>query len=413
MSGIADVLNNSLTAMATSTVLDEKDATDIFAILANQTDGLQALSNKYLQDGIDQYAKKDYEAAATAFEAAIAIDPDSAYNTQTTQYLSQTYLKLEKTDKAIETYEKAVERNPADSTLRTSLGQLYVLEERYDDAVVQYARAVEIDDTAENRYSYGETLLLNEDYETAQEQFQKVVQMEPESYAGEYGLGKAYAKMEDYETAIEHFEKALTLDPEFYDAMAEIGYTYADMGDIKSAREVLEDLEDLDEKLAETLEEHIDISEAPQIAFAYSSSTFPYQMTKGYKVSAIDSYLESAGASKNVTMEFQFSKPMDASMVENILNWSITRSSSNNIAEDYNFGDEVPDTEITLNYYPNYVLYDRETSKATIGFTVRQNDTADGTIDPSHIVFKFNGESVFGVPMDEDADEFNGFSGVA
>ena len=69
--------------------------------------------------------------------------------------------------------------------------------------------------------------------------------------------------------------------------------------------------------------------------------------------------------------------------------------------------------KITLDYYPDYVLYDEDTCTATVGFTVRQNDTADGTIDPSHIVFTFDGEDVYGVTISEDADEYSGFSGTA
>jgi len=102
MSGIETVLANSLTWTAASTILDEKDATDIFAALADQSNGLAELSNDFLQSGIDYYSNEAYEKAAQAFEASIAIDPDSDYNTEATQYLAQTYLKLERTDKAIE-----------------------------------------------------------------------------------------------------------------------------------------------------------------------------------------------------------------------------------------------------------------------------------------------------------------------
>ena len=47
-----------------------------------------------------------------------------------------------------------------------------------------------------------------------------------------------------------------------------------------------------------------------------------------------------------------------------------------------------------------------------VAFSLTQNDTADGTIDPSHIAFKFKGEDKFGNRMDPNADEFTGFSRV-
>lgn len=413
MSGIEDVLANSLSWQSASTILDEKDATDIFSILASQEDGLADLSNTFLQTGIDHYTNEDYEAAAKAFAAAIAIDPDSDYNSDTTKYLAQTYIKLENTDKAIETYEDAIQRDPSNEEFRNSLGRLYYSEERYEEAALQYRQAVEIDASAENRYAYGEALLKVEDFEEAEIQFNKVRRLDAQSYAGDYGLGKMYALMEDYDTAIEHFQAALDIDSTFYDAYAEMGYAYADLGDIDKAKEIQEDLEDLDEDLALTLEYYIDEVEAPQIAFAYSDSTFPYKMSSGYPVSAIDSYLENAGAEISMTMVFQFTKDMDPESVENRINWSITRASSGNIAETYNYGEAVPTSEVSLDYYPDYVIYDTYSATATVGFTVRQNDAADATIDPSHIVFSFDGESVYGVAMDADGDEYSGFSGVA
>ena len=112
-------------------------------------------------------------------------------------------------------------------------------------------------------------------------------------------------------------------------------------------------------------------------------------------------------------MVFQFTKEMDSSSVTNIVNWSITRADGDNVGETYNYGNEIPSTEISINYLPDYVLYDADTYTATVGFTIKQNETADGTIDPSHIVFSFNGEDVYGVEMSEDANEYSGFSGSA
>jgi hypothetical protein len=50
---------------------------------------------------------------------------------------------------------------------------------------------------------------------------------------------------------------------------------------------------------------------------------------------------------------------------------------------------------------------------ATVSFKIQQNSTADGTIDPSHLEFKFSGKDTYGNTMDTDFDQFIGFSGVA
>ncbi len=409
-SGINTILQNSMLPVAKAGLFEEKEPSDLFNALTLQQSRLESISNQFLQTGIDQYLNKEYEKAAKSFEAALSIAPNSSYSQATSQHLVQAYLKLKKPDKAIETYQQAIRSNPTDDQLHSALGQLFYAEERYDEAEEQYRLAIEINPSAENRYSYGESLLKVNNTNEAEYQFNQVKRLDSESYAGDYGLGKTFAQSGDYEKAIEHFEAALKLDPTFYDALAEMGYAYADMGKIDEARMVQEELQIKDEALASTLQLYIDEKEPPRIAFAFATSSFPYTAPKAYPVSAIDAYLENANAEKTLTMEFLFTKPMDRASVEDRFNWTISRASDSNLAKSYNFGDTIPDTEITLDIYPDYVLYDKDSQTATIGFTISQNETADGTIDPSHIVFKFDGEDIYGVSMDPDADEFSGFS---
>ena len=235
--------------------------------LADQQDGLEDLANQFLESGIDQYTSGDYEDAAKSFEASIALAPASDYNADTTKYLAQTYIEMDQVDKAIETYENAVQRDPENDEFRTALGQLYYSEDQYDEAAVQYRAAVNINPSAENRYAYGEALLKVENFSEAEDQFNQVKRLDPDSYAGDYGLGKMYAQQEDYETAIEQFTRTLEIEPTFLDAYAEMGYAYADMGDIESARYVQAQLEEVDDSLSATLGYYIDEVEAPRNRF--------------------------------------------------------------------------------------------------------------------------------------------------
>jgi tetratricopeptide (TPR) repeat protein len=186
---IASALSNSVYYYDFgSTDYDDTVFNGLYSALVNQQNGMESLSNQFLQTGIDHYQNERYDEAAKAFEASIAIAPNSSYNTDTTKYLSQTYLKLEEPDKAFATYKSAIERNPQDDDLRTSLAQLYYAEEEYEDAAVQYKAAVQINPSSTNRYSYGESLLKVENYTEAEYQFREVRRLEPESYAGDYGL---------------------------------------------------------------------------------------------------------------------------------------------------------------------------------------------------------------------------------
>ena len=111
-------------------------------------------------------------------------------------------------------------------------------------------------------------------------------------------------------------------------------------------------------------------------------------------------------------MKFQFNKAMDRESVQNIFNWKIGRAAATGPGKAYNFGLPLPATETEISLYPDHIYYDEEDRTATVYFTIRQNSTADGTIDPSHIEFKFSGKDIYGNSMDENCDQFMGFSGV-
>ena len=164
--------------------------------------------------------------------------------------------------------------------------------------------------------------------------------------------------------------------------------------------------------LADTLDRYMYKVDPPKIMFASSfDSTFHYQMPFKTAVSTLDSYLANADAEKKFTMVFQFDKAMDRESVESLFNWKIGRSTSSQPGQIYNYGLSVPDTEVQVNPLPDNVYYDLESFKATVTFTIQQNATADGSIDPTHIEFKFSGKDAFGNKMDPDFDQYMGFSG--
>ena len=395
-------------------LLNGVSADQLFVTSLQQQSQLEALSNNALSSGIDQYMRKEYEAAAKDFEKSINLYPTSSVSADAIKYLAQTYLKLEKTDKAIDAYQRGIKLNRDRDDLHIDLGNLYFAEDRYQEALGEYREAVRVNPiSSSNHYSLGQGYLKTENYDKAEEEFRTVLRMESDSPYGNYGLGLTHSKRENYDKAIENLEAALKKDAMFYDAYAEIGYAYADMGEMDEAQEMVEFLEDKDPDLANTLSHYMNKVKPPEILFAWGSSTFRYSMSIKTPLSSLDAYLENAAAAKSMNMKFQFSKDMDRKLVEDPYNWGISRQLGAGDGSAYNFGLPIPETEITLHAFPDHVLYDPLTRIATVAFTVRQNDTVDGTIDPNHIVFKFNGGDVYGIKMDEDHDEFSGWSGVA
>lgn len=389
------------------------DPQSMFISSVQQSQQMEQLANTALSQGMDLYQDGKYSEAADAFRRSVALSPTSPNAQTSADYMASSYIKIGRIDKAAEAYKISMQLDPTSDAPVVKLANLYFAEGRHQDAQIQYEKAVRINPSAVNYFSLGQAHLARENYAEAESAFSRVQRMEPDATNGYYGLGQVYNKMERYDDAVLQFKAAIEKDEDFFTAYAELGYNYADMGDMDAAQEMVTFLEENDADLADTLSRYMYKVDPPQIMFASSSSSFPKSMPMRTPLSVLDSYLANANATQTFTMELQFSKKMDRESVENIYNWSITRANGDSLIDKYNFGFSLPDTEVAPKAYPDFVYYDDQNLTAKLTFSIQQNDTADGTIDPSHIVFKFNGEDIYGNKMNPDLDEYSGFSGVA
>jgi len=393
-------------------VVNSVAAGSIFVSTATQQSQLEELANRALSNGIDLYMRKDYEGAAKEFQRSIGLAPQSQYAIDASNYMANAYLQLNQPEKAIQAYKTSISLNPYRDDTHIMLGNLYFSEKRYRDAENEYKQAIRLNPTENNYYSLGQAYLELGQYNAAKNQFNTVKHLAPESPNGNFGLGLVCSRQGDFEEAIRQFKKAIGIENELYDAYAEMGYAYADLGQMDKAQEQVDSLKQERPGLAEMLSLYMNKVDSPKFIFAYSTD-FMYMKSVKTQVSALDSYLANANTSKTFTLKFSFNKEMDRDSVEDRFNWKISRASGGGPGQAYNFGMPVPSTEISLSPYPDYVFYDSETLTATVYFTIHQNASADGTIDPSHIEFKFNGEDRYGYPMDPERDQFSGFSKVA
>ena len=270
---------------------------------------------------------------------------------------------------------------------------------------------MEVNPNSVNYYSLGQAYLQLEQYGDAEEQFNRVLQLEPDRPDGNFGLGLTYSQQGRYEDAVLQFKAAIEQDSSLYSGYAERGYTYADMGEMDLAQEQVDFLDIVAPELADILSRYMYKVDPPKIQFALGTSTLPATLPNRTPVSDLDSYLENAGATKTLTMVFQFDKAMDRESVEDLLNWTIGRSQESGPGQAYNYGLPLADTEIQIHPRPINVYYDDVYMTATVSFEVQQNAAADGTIDPSHIEFQFSGKDTYGNLVDPDFDQYSGFSG--
>lgn len=386
-------------------------ADNLFSASSRQWSGLEDLANTSLNSGIGKFQNKDYEGAAKDFQQAFRLSPYSDFAYEATKYASLAFQAMGDPDRAIAAYEQAITVNQTDDRLQLEMGNILFGQERYGEAIAAYEESVYLYDDPTNRFSLGQAYIRTGRYKDAENQFEKIIQHGGiASRNGHYGMGQALRAQEKYVDAIDQLEKAIQKDSAFYSAYEEMGYTYADAGQMDEAKEMVEFLGDKNAGAAALLSGYINKNTQPRIMFGYSDSSFPYYMAPKAQLSVIDDYLANAGAQKTFDMKFQFNKEMARESVENIFNWSIERSTEIAPGTRYNNGLTVPSTEVDPPLFPVNIYYDADSMSAIVRFSLTQNDTADGTIDPSHIVFSFSGLDVDGNKMDADHDQFMGFS---
>ena len=394
-------------------LFDAVSSSDLFTATSQRSAQLESLAGNALKSAIDKYMSKDYKGAVRDFQRSIGLAPNSSNSVDAANYMAQAHLQLGDTENAIKAYKTGIRLNPYRDDTHIQLANLYFAEGRQEEAVKEYNEAVHLNPSAGNYYSLGQGYLGTGQYGAAETQFSKVISLQPRDPAGYYGLGQAYSQQERFEDALSQFKMAILKDDKFNNAYAEMGYTYADMGMNEEAQAQVDFLENADPSLASSVSRYMYKVDSPKIMYAQAESTFGYSLASGISLVALDSYLATADASKSFTMIFQFDKQMDRESVESLANWQISRSAQSGAGQTYNFNLPVPETEVTPHPIPENVYWDQTKMTATVTFRITQNSTANGTIDPSHIEFKFSGKDVYGNSMDADFDQFMGFSGTA
>ncbi len=389
-------------------------ADSLFPIASEQNAQREQFAMRFLQKGLEEYTAKNYDAAILSFRQAVGLAPQSEVAVNAYTYVAQSYMKQDKTEAAIDTYKTLQRLDPSRDTTHTALGNLYYAKDRFTEASAEYAQAARINPSSANLYAVGQGYLATGQAEAALRLFATIRQQEPTQPQGAFGMGQAYAKLGRYDEAIATFKSAIGLKKDYWGAYLEMGYAYTDSGDVEKANEIASKLQGGDTALAALLTQYIYEKSKPRMVSATANDSFPMFLTAlgpGTQVADLGNYLSGPGDEQLFALNFLFSKAMDRLSVENTLNWSISRAVGSGLGDGYYT--HTPDTEVTLPAHPYAVYYDTTKQTATVLFKVRQNDTANGTINPAHINFAFKGVDDFGLSMDPGADVYSGYSGFA
>ena len=264
----------------------------LFSSMQVNSQQLEYYAGKSLERGLDLYKKKDYSGAVSAFRSCPSRSTRTAQNAVgAAQYMSNAYLAMGDSENAIKSLKTFIEQNSSLDTAHANLAQFLFSQDRYEEAVTEYEKTVELNPSEGNRYALGQAYLQTGKYGKAEEQFMQVLRMAPDDPAPHLGLGQTYAAQGRYEIAIKEFKAAIDKKWDFYDAYAEMGYAYADMGEIDTAQGISEFLEKKAPEQADLLSRYLYKADPPKIVMAYADSTFPHYCppVRRYRTSTVSS----------------------------------------------------------------------------------------------------------------------------
>ena len=382
---------------------------NIFSTIALQQNLRDNAANTALSSGITLMQKKKYEEAARAFKQASSLKPEL---TEAYTFLGDAYTRLGKKKEAIATYTLSLQIDRTQDALYTNIANLNI--DLGNTSEAEKAFKAGIKQNSLNTLAYYTLGLLETDqgkYTDAEGRFRKVIQLEPRDGNGYYALGKALNGQGRYDEAITSLEKATTLKRDFVPAITELGKAYAGKGDLDMVNELIDRLDSIATSDAIlSSQELTDQITKPGISyFNATNSSLNLFMPLPTSLLAIDpETFITPDASSDVTVRFVFDSDMDPTSVMNIANWSISRASGGSGGL-YSNGLYSP-TNVATPSLPRQVSYDPLTREAKLSFSLTQNSTGDGTIDPSHLIFKFKGVDSSGKSMNPLADEFSGFA---
>jgi Tfp pilus assembly protein PilF len=147
-----------------------------------------------------------------------------------------------------EEFKLALELNPNSGDAHQNYAMSLAAWGRFDEAMLHLKRAQEIDPLSPiTKAEIGNLFYFSRQYDLAIEQFQKIIEMDPNFAPAHNRLQRAYLAKGMYEEAITEQKKAIASDPPegSWGRTADLGYAYAVAGKRDEAQKILDELKEL------------------------------------------------------------------------------------------------------------------------------------------------------------------------
>ncbi len=202
--------------------------------------------------------RKEFDLAAAEYEFILkSFTKSDPQNIEVFGYLGQLYYSQKKYEKALEQFEKMLEIEPKNADVMYVLGSLYLEVDKKQKAVEMFSQSIAIDpfhDGSLNSLGY----LFAEDgtrLDEALDYVQRAVKIDPENGAYLDSLGWVYFKKQMYSEALDYLRQAdeKLKDPTICNHIAEVYFALNKFEDARNywqlSLELLPDQADIAEKL--------------------------------------------------------------------------------------------------------------------------------------------------------------------
>jgi tetratricopeptide (TPR) repeat protein len=180
--------------------------------VANYSDDRQLQEKSYFNLGYLLDEVEDYEQAITAYQQAIALNPEhsKAYNN-----MGISYGKSGKYQQAITAYEQAIALNPEYSEAYYNMGISYANLGKYEQAITAYQQAIALNPEYSDAYNnMGNSYAKSGKYQQAITAYEQAIALNPELSEAYNNMGSSYDDLKDYKQAITAYKQAIALNPE-------------------------------------------------------------------------------------------------------------------------------------------------------------------------------------------------------
>ncbi len=179
------------------------------------------------------YGKKNYDKAISSYNKALNIKPDY---TAALFNLGTSFMEKGSFDKAVPYFNKALKIDPKDVDVHNNLGSIFFIRGKLDKASLHFNEILKIDpENADAHSNLANVLSAQGKPDEAALNYEQAIKINPDHKDAYYNFGELLLKQGKINEAVAHFAEAIKIDPNYWKAYNYIGVILAQQGKIKKA----------------------------------------------------------------------------------------------------------------------------------------------------------------------------------